>query len=289
MKKIGWVVTLVLLLNIILIAHELGHYAAIRWIGVPCTEFRIGFGPKAELFQTGNTVWTVGLIPLMGFVSVPFHTKHWEEMQAHPDFELLICDVSLENQLLFGASGIVVSLGFGLLALIAVRTWLKHQPKPYFLNATLYPVNILRMAFHSLLAFFTFGRLPAIHIEGTRMNSSKNRDRIVPRQRFEKPPRFIFWTDVFAAISISAGFINLLPLPGLDGYWILTNILGFDFLQAANTLPDNAWIYIAATSVLYLCISWLVPRKIIVIPPQETNSLSRMRDSRDTDNSIPGD
>jgi len=48
--------------------HELGHFLAARAFGVKCEEFGIGFGPAFASFQRGETLFTLRILPLGGFV-----------------------------------------------------------------------------------------------------------------------------------------------------------------------------------------------------------------------------
>jgi len=58
-----------LVLSILILAHELGHFLAARWRGVRVEEFGIGYPPRiATLFEIGGTIFTLNLIPLGGFV-----------------------------------------------------------------------------------------------------------------------------------------------------------------------------------------------------------------------------
>ncbi|MFA5945725.1 MAG: RIP metalloprotease RseP [Patescibacteria group bacterium] len=58
-------------LSILVLAHEWGHYAAARKMGIGIEEFGIGFPPR--LFGRKNKngmLWSVNLIPLGGFVRI---------------------------------------------------------------------------------------------------------------------------------------------------------------------------------------------------------------------------
>lgn len=58
-----------LLLTLIVIVHELGHYAAARWSGVTVEEFGFGLPPRAKsLFRWRGTLFSLNWIPVGGFV-----------------------------------------------------------------------------------------------------------------------------------------------------------------------------------------------------------------------------
>lgn len=58
-----------LILGVLILGHELGHFVAARAGGVRIDEFGIGFPPRlATLFRAGGTRFTINAIPLGGFV-----------------------------------------------------------------------------------------------------------------------------------------------------------------------------------------------------------------------------
>lgn len=48
--------------------HELGHFVVAKRAGILCREFAIGFGPKVLSFKKGETLYTIRLLPIGGFV-----------------------------------------------------------------------------------------------------------------------------------------------------------------------------------------------------------------------------
>ena len=58
-----------LVFGFLIFIHELGHYAAGRYFGVPVEDFSLGFGPKLLAFRDRHgTTWAFRLLPLGGFV-----------------------------------------------------------------------------------------------------------------------------------------------------------------------------------------------------------------------------
>ncbi len=59
----------VLILGVLVIVHELGHFVTARIAGIRVHEFGIGFPPRAKvLANEGETVWTLNWLPIGGFV-----------------------------------------------------------------------------------------------------------------------------------------------------------------------------------------------------------------------------
>ena len=58
----------ILALGVLVFVHELGHFLFAKWNGVGVVEFAIGFGKPLYQFQSGETTYSLRLIPLGGFV-----------------------------------------------------------------------------------------------------------------------------------------------------------------------------------------------------------------------------
>ena len=59
-------------LGILIIVHEYGHYLAARWVGVKVLRFSVGFGPSlwSRRFGRDRTEWTISAFPLGGYVKM---------------------------------------------------------------------------------------------------------------------------------------------------------------------------------------------------------------------------
>ncbi|MDQ1373162.1 MAG: hypothetical protein QOJ09_500 [Actinomycetota bacterium] len=63
--------TLVVLAVVLMIMlHELGHFAAAKWSGMKVTEYFIGFGPRLWSIRKGETEYGVKALPLGGYVKI---------------------------------------------------------------------------------------------------------------------------------------------------------------------------------------------------------------------------
>lgn len=68
-QVIVFIVSLVVMMGIVVVIHELGHYYAGRWFGAAVESFSVGFGgPIAERKDKRGTRWRINWIPLGGFV-----------------------------------------------------------------------------------------------------------------------------------------------------------------------------------------------------------------------------
>jgi regulator of sigma E protease len=64
------VIIAILAINIIIIAHELGHFIAAKKMGIKVLEFSLFIGPKILGFKRGDTTYTLRLIPVMAYVKL---------------------------------------------------------------------------------------------------------------------------------------------------------------------------------------------------------------------------
>jgi regulator of sigma E protease len=65
---VNTVLAFVIIFGALVFFHELGHLVLAKRAGILCREFAIGFGPKIFSFMKDETVYTIRLLPLGGFV-----------------------------------------------------------------------------------------------------------------------------------------------------------------------------------------------------------------------------
>jgi len=67
----GWALPVVVISIIVMVMfHELGHFATAKWTGMRATEFFVGFGPKLWSKQIGDTEFGIKGIVLGGYVRI---------------------------------------------------------------------------------------------------------------------------------------------------------------------------------------------------------------------------
>lgn len=81
MNTIISILLLILILCIIILIHEFGHFITAKKSGVYVYEFSLGFGPKLWSFKRKNdeTTYSVRAIPLGGYVSMAGETNSQED------------------------------------------------------------------------------------------------------------------------------------------------------------------------------------------------------------------
>jgi regulator of sigma E protease len=64
-------ILLIIILGVVVVVHEYGHYIAAKKFGVKVEEFGFGFPPRAKkLFKRGETLFSLNWIPFGGFVKL---------------------------------------------------------------------------------------------------------------------------------------------------------------------------------------------------------------------------
>lgn len=66
------IIAFLIILSVLVIVHEAGHFMSAKYFGVQVEEFGIGFPPRAKLVHTSHdgVKWTVNWLPLGGFVKL---------------------------------------------------------------------------------------------------------------------------------------------------------------------------------------------------------------------------
>ncbi len=81
-----WTVPFLLVLGVVVIVHELGHFLAAKALGITVETFSVGFGPEiAGFHDRSGTRWRLALFPLGGYVKF----KGDESIASMPSAEQL--------------------------------------------------------------------------------------------------------------------------------------------------------------------------------------------------------
>jgi len=64
------IIVFILILGLLIFAHELGHFISAKKAGVRVEEFGFGFPPRIFGFKKGETIYSLNLIPVGGFVKI---------------------------------------------------------------------------------------------------------------------------------------------------------------------------------------------------------------------------
>jgi regulator of sigma E protease len=76
----------IVIFGLLVFIHEWGHLIVAKKAGILCREFAIGFGPKLFSFVRNETIYTIRLLPLGGFVRMAGEDP--ELVQIKPGYEI---------------------------------------------------------------------------------------------------------------------------------------------------------------------------------------------------------
>ena len=75
------IIAFLFVFSVIVIIHEFGHYYFAKKAGILVREFAIGMGPKIFQVRKGETVYTLRLLPIGGYVRMAGHEEDEQEIK----------------------------------------------------------------------------------------------------------------------------------------------------------------------------------------------------------------
>lgn len=72
-------ISFLIVLSVLVIVHELGHFIVAKRLGVRVEKFSFGFGPKLASIKRGETEYLISAIPLGGYVKMA-GDEPWEKL-----------------------------------------------------------------------------------------------------------------------------------------------------------------------------------------------------------------
>jgi regulator of sigma E protease len=121
LKVIFILLEVILLFNLLIFVHELGHFLAARWRGLKIDRFAIWFGKPIWEKKINGVTWCLGTIPAGGYVALP-QMASMETIEGKTDAKAdELPPISALDKIIVAAAGPLFSL---LLALaFAVLVW----------------------------------------------------------------------------------------------------------------------------------------------------------------------
>ena len=130
-----------LLLNILVLIHEFGHFIVAKWMGVKVNEFAIGMGPKLLSWGKGETVYSLRALPVGGFCAMEGEDDgaptpsalggNADRAMPEPDEERSFATKKVWQRILIVLAGAVMNLLLGFVLLL-VYNGLLQEPHPKY-------------------------------------------------------------------------------------------------------------------------------------------------------------
>ena len=73
----------VFVLGVLVFVHELGHFLAAKRVGIRVLKFQLGFNPTVVSFRRGDTEYSIGALPLGGYVKMAGENPEDVERDEH--------------------------------------------------------------------------------------------------------------------------------------------------------------------------------------------------------------
>lgn len=106
---------LIIVLVLLVLVHELGHFIAAKATGMRVDEFGIGYPPRAlTIFKKGETAYTLNWLPFGGFVKI-----YGEDGEAHATDGRAFSDKNRFSQAIVLVAGIAMNLVFAFVLIAA--------------------------------------------------------------------------------------------------------------------------------------------------------------------------
>ncbi len=238
----------IILLGLIIFLHELGHFMAAKWFKMPVKEFALGMGPKLISKKFGETVYSIRLLPLGGFVNI----SGMEEQEIEKD--AIIVETEEERNKIFEENDDAIVYtqaeideinydnenGFftksplqRFIVLIAgvLMNFLSAFIVLFFIviamsKITHYEGFLLQLKvtwkLFSKIFYETLNGVKLLftgHVAPKEMTGPIGLPKVVGQ--IYKSEGITVMKNIFALLSVNIGIMNLLPIPALDGGRIL--------------------------------------------------------------------
>ena len=238
----------IILLGLIIFLHELGHFMTAKWFKMPVKEFSLGMGPKLISKKFGETVYSIRVFPLGGFVNI----SGMEEKEIEKDAIIVeteeeinkileenddaiiytqeeIDEINYDNEngfftksplqrfivLIAGVTMNFLSAFIVLFFVVAAMTEIAHDIG--FLLQLKITWKLFLQIFYETLNGVKL--LFTGHVAPKEMTGPVGLPKVVGQ--IYKSEGISVMKNIFALLSVNIGIMNLLPIPALDGGRIL--------------------------------------------------------------------
>lgn len=119
--KIVYMIIALLLINLIILAHEWGHYISAKLSGVKVNEFALGMGPKLLKFQKGETLYSLRAFPIGGFCAMEGEDEESTDPRAFQKSKTW-------KKIIIVSMGAIVNLILGFMLVFVLNTQQSYFP-----------------------------------------------------------------------------------------------------------------------------------------------------------------
>jgi regulator of sigma E protease len=122
-----YIISFIVLIGVMVVVHEFGHFAVAKLCGVRVEAFSIGFGPRLFGVKRGDTDYKVCLLPLGGYVKMTGENPTEGDQpvndpgafSSHPRWQ----------RMLIGLAGPVANFILAFVVMVCYYNWINEVPK----------------------------------------------------------------------------------------------------------------------------------------------------------------
>lgn len=219
------IILFLIILSVLVVAHELGHFLAARYFKMRVDEFGLGFPPRAKkLFSRNGTDFTLNWLPFGGFVRIHGEDPNSEEAKDSDSFNAK----SFWSQIVVLFAGVIFNFLFAWLV-FSIMLMLGIEGETGFVQR-----GFLGGVWHGLL---TTGKITGLTLAAiwnlfagifrgapdfSSVVGPVGLVNIVGQVRTMGLSYILYFVGL---ISVNLSIINLIPIPALDGGRILVSII----------------------------------------------------------------
>jgi len=200
-----FVINFMIVVLLLVIIHECGHYIVAKWLNVKINEFSIGFGSIWYCTTSKEGIrWTLRHWPIGGYVDFTSHQLYWKQALvnlAGPSANFLFAFIVLALSVLIEPSG------------LDELTYLSVNYSQQITSDVVKTVTLDGMSNDNLLGW----------LEQANILTEKS--------------NWIVYLETLAKISFLMGVLNLMPVLPLDGGQFV-----FNTLEAVLRKPIPKWL-----------------------------------------------
>lgn len=128
MQTIINIIVFLLILGVIVLIHELGHFLTAKYFGVYCAEFSIGMGPKLFSKKFNETDYQVRALPIGGYVAMAGEADQEDnELMKDVPYERTLNGIKTWKKCIIMLAGVFMNFVLALVLLIGIYSFVEVQ------------------------------------------------------------------------------------------------------------------------------------------------------------------
>ena len=128
MQTIINIIVFFLILGVIVLIHELGHFLTAKFFGVYCAEFSIGMGPKLFSKKKGETEYQIRALPIGGYVAMAGEADQEDnEIMKDVPYERTLKGIKTWKKCVVMLAGVFMNFVLALALLIGIYSFVEVQ------------------------------------------------------------------------------------------------------------------------------------------------------------------